>query len=709
MAGFFTPGGFDDPSLPVNSALRQRIALAMLSAKKGYPKTLGEGLTAIGDALGDRSAMRRLAEADVADQREVMGAPATPAVPQPTAAYTPGDVTRSISQEPQARAETPLYTAPSQATAQPSSTSPQPTLRDMGDGQVTQSAGAGTSPSSSSPAASDEEAGGYNVIDAQAGTKMQQSPEYARAAIARATRNPDMQAYLGNLVAKESPRPNDVSRTGARGPFQFVPGTARQYGLTDPDNPDAAAQAALQLTGDNAAQFTKRFGRPPTMQELAVMHQQGAGGGGNLMAGRGTDPRNLAVNNIAANASPQAAVSRINNFYGMPDRTVDPRAGVAQALMAQGGGQTPPVMNADDQQAALPPANGPVNVPPASLPPVAAPPMQVAQAPPAGQPAPIPGYVTPQPGQAPAPRQIQPSEEEMRLQNYVTQLGMRNPYAASSPQAMQLQRMQADRAAAQAVENKRFESNLMIQRDQLNKSSEQRATQVERMNADLQAKESIRKARMENNVLQDFGGLPPQQVFEKADKSSAEAKTARDGLIAADSARKAILSGAILGAGADWRLGMAKINRAVFGKEDAGSAAANTELFRSSMAPVVASLLGSTVGRTQVSNTDRDFAERAAGGQINLEPTTIKRLLDITGRLARDKLDYHDAMINTFGANSPQFKAMFGVPIPEDLKGNGKPLLSPQEKEQIDGAENFILNHPRDPRTPAIRRQLGYK
>lgn len=43
-------------------ALRQRIALEMLKqgGRKGYPRNLGEGLTAIGDALGERAQMDRL-------------------------------------------------------------------------------------------------------------------------------------------------------------------------------------------------------------------------------------------------------------------------------------------------------------------------------------------------------------------------------------------------------------------------------------------------------------------------------------------------------------------------------------------------------------------------------------------------------------------------------------------------------------------------
>jgi len=501
--GYFF-SGTDPAANNANFILRQKIAMSLLAGKKGYPNTLGQGLTALGDAIGNLRLRRQMEQDDVAAQREAMGTPGAPATPQPQAAYTPGDATRSAADEqpaqPPARAETPdnLYTAPSQpssmiASATPSGlTAPQPTLRDLRTDQTAEGAGAGASPSSSSPA-SDEEAGGYNVIDAQAGTNMQQSPEYMRAAIARATSNPDMQAFMGGMAAKESPQPGMVSKSGAAGGFQFTPGTAKQYGLTDPNNPDASAQAMLRFTADNAAQFTKRFGRPPTMAELAVMHQQGAGGGGNLLAGRATDPRNLVLNNIAANASPQAAVGKINNFYGMPDRTVDPRAGVAQAMMAQNGGQTPRVMNADDaapqqisfnsqnalpmpsQQAALPPVQQQ-----AASPQQAAAPLQVAPAPQTDQPYPPPDYVVPRPGAPPGPRQIDPSPQELQLQNYVNQLKMRNPYAEQSPAAQQLAIMQANRKQAQDVENKRFESNLVMQRNLTDENARQMATAAKR-------------------------------------------------------------------------------------------------------------------------------------------------------------------------------------------------------------------------------------
>ena len=57
--GFFSP---EEVASPAQMALRQRIALAMLanSKRSGYPKNLGEGLTAIGDAIGERGQIATL-------------------------------------------------------------------------------------------------------------------------------------------------------------------------------------------------------------------------------------------------------------------------------------------------------------------------------------------------------------------------------------------------------------------------------------------------------------------------------------------------------------------------------------------------------------------------------------------------------------------------------------------------------------------------
>lgn len=72
-------------------------------------------------------------------------------------------------------------------------------------------------------------------------------------------------------------------KTGAAGLFQFMPETAKQYGLTDPTDPEAATAAAAQLLNDNRAALTRALGREPTASELYLAHQQGSSGAAALL------------------------------------------------------------------------------------------------------------------------------------------------------------------------------------------------------------------------------------------------------------------------------------------------------------------------------------------------------------------------------------------------------------------------------------------
>jgi hypothetical protein len=65
LSGFFWA---NNPN--VNQQLRQRIAMQMMSSGKGkgYPKNIGEGLTAIGDSLGDIGMARMLERGDLGQQ-----------------------------------------------------------------------------------------------------------------------------------------------------------------------------------------------------------------------------------------------------------------------------------------------------------------------------------------------------------------------------------------------------------------------------------------------------------------------------------------------------------------------------------------------------------------------------------------------------------------------------------------------------------------
>lgn len=163
----------------------------------------------------------------------------------------------------------------------------------------------------------------------------------------------------------------------------------------------------------------------------------------------------------------------------------------------------------------------------------------------------------------------------------------------------------------------------------------------------------------------NVGGGSDKQIFDTVEKSADAARSAATGLNAVREARAAVKGGAFLGAGADTKLALQKIG-ATLGVADP-SKIVNTETFRSAIAPAVASLLKSTVGSANISNSDREFAEKAAGGSISLDEGTITRLLDIMERGNVTILEGHqkrmDAIYPDDVANKRE-RALFGVPMP---------------------------------------------
>ena len=94
--------------------------------------------------------------------------------------------------------------------------------------------------------------------------------------------------------------------------------------------------------------------------------------------------------------------------------------------------------------------------------------------------------------------------------------------------------------------------------------------------------------------------------------------------------RKALDDGAITGAFADQRLFAKKVG-SLFGMDD--TAASNTEVLRSTVGNQVLSHI-KELGANP-SNADRDYIEKVQGGQIALEEKSMRRLLDITEKYAR--------------------------------------------------------------------------
>jgi hypothetical protein len=113
-----------------------------------------------------------------------------------------------------------------------------------------------------------------------------------------------MQDYFAKLAQVESGG-NPLARnpnSSAKGMFQFVDSTAKQYGITAPfGTPEYAKQeieAVQKFTMDNKAQLAKALGREPTQGELYLAHQQGAGGAAKIL----TNPSARAIDLVGNEA-----------------------------------------------------------------------------------------------------------------------------------------------------------------------------------------------------------------------------------------------------------------------------------------------------------------------------------------------------------------------------------------------------------------------
>jgi hypothetical protein len=403
--------------------------------------------------------------------------------------------------------------------------------------------------------------------------------------------------YAYRMALKESNfDPAAVSPTGATGLFQFTKGTGRDYGLVGQQgdarsDPALNTQAFVKFTNDNRAALRKALGREPTFGELAVAHQQGAGGAIALLTGQGSvDPRNLAVQ-----AGNPKNAQDIMNYYGFGDG--GGRAAVVGAM--QGG---------------------------------------------------------PEPARVQAAMEVMGSDFATPGQKAVAQAIIEQ--SMQDPMEGELKRLQIEKAR-QDLEPRGPEFRTLS-------DDEERQMGLDPSKAYQMGRNGEIKAVGGGGVTVNTGaGGSDKQVFDAMAASAETARSAATGLNSIREARNAIEGGAILGAGADVRLGLQKVG-ALLGVADPG-VIQNTETFRSAIAPQVAALMKATVGSTQISNSDREFAEKAAGGSISLDAGTIKRLLGIMEKAGTVAINSHMDRLNKVypdAAANPRERALFEVQMP---------------------------------------------
>ena len=193
-------------------------------------------------------------------------------------------------------------------------------------------------------------------------------------------------------------------------------------------------------------------------------------------------------------------------------------------------------------------------------------------------------------------------------------------------------------------------------------------------------------------VQNNIGGGTDAQIFTQMQGSAQAAQAAATGMSSLQEAKQAVNGGIISGAFADQRLGLQKV-ASLLGAGDV-NAITNTETFRSAIAPQVSAMLKSTVGTTQISNADREFAEKAAGGSISLDSRSISKLIDIMERGNRGILDQYGKQLDAVYPDNGKFtreRALFGIRQPE-----ARPTTPPIPGE-IRKGYRFMGGNPADP------------
>ncbi len=193
---------------------------------------------------------------------------------------------------------------------------------------------------------------------------------------------------------------------------------------------------------------------------------------------------------------------------------------------------------------------------------------------------------------------------------------------------------------------------------------------------DLQGKRAG-ATTVNNTVATGDASTKTGQVFDEMKASADAARAAVTGLASLKEASAALEDGVVTGAMADSRLAARKLGL-LFGIGDP-AIVENTETFRSAIAPQVAAMMKATVGSTQISNADREFAEKAAGGSINLDEASIKRLLGIMERAAEVVIDLHNQKLDKVypkGSGADRERALFEITSPGAVAPTGNTTSS---------------------------------
>lgn len=157
--------------------------------------------------------------------------------------------------------------------------------------------------------------------------------------------------------------------------------------------------------------------------------------------------------------------------------------------------------------------------------------------------------------------------------------------------------------------------------------------------------------------------------------------------------RDLLNKGVITGFGANFLVNAGQALKQV-GIDFNSDAAANAQTYAATLAGNVGRLIKLFGAGTGLSNADREYAQKMAGGEISLDERALRRILDINERSARNVITKHNANVDRFKAGDE-----FKIEMPPERTST----LPPRDQQALDWARS----NPTDPRSAQILKRLG--
>lgn len=167
--------------------------------------------------------------------------------------------------------------------------------------------------------------------------------------------------------------------------------------------------------------------------------------------------------------------------------------------------------------------------------------------------------------------------------------------------------------------------------------------------------------------------------FDKADAAAKDMEVTKD-LRDQLNAKKGIF----VGQWAEDKLALAKIASAV-GLNIQADKIPPTEVFMAQVGQRVASLVKNFGSGTSITDADREFAKKMAGGNIKLDETSIRKILDLSDRMNGELIKRHNTLVDRLSAARPEAAStvsVFRVRTPSQFT-KGQTATNPQTQQKM--------------------------